>query len=142
DPIIHGEWLEPGMHIVTNLGGDKQFGQRRELHDEVVQRASFVVVNSREQIVLDQKTDLIAPLRRGFITWDNIFEIGELCIGHMPGRTAASQITLHSNNCGMGIQFASVCKRVIEIARERGIGTELPSRLFMTRRKEGEVYSP
>ncbi|MCX7310366.1 MAG: ornithine cyclodeaminase family protein [Alphaproteobacteria bacterium] len=142
DPIIHGEWLEPGMHIVTNLGGDKQFGQRREIHDEVVQRASFVVVNSKEQIVLDQKTDIIAPLRRGYITWDNIFEVGDLCIGHMPGRTAESQITLHSNNCGMGIQFASVCKRVIEIARERGIGTELPSRLFMTRRKEGEVYSP
>ena len=32
--------------------------------------------------------------------------------------------------------------RLIEIARDRGIGTELPSRLFMTRRKEGEVYSP
>jgi ornithine cyclodeaminase/alanine dehydrogenase-like protein (mu-crystallin family) len=142
DPIIHGEWLEPGMHVVTNLGGDKQFGQRRELHDEVVQRASFVVVNSKEQIVLDQKTDLISPLRRGFITWDNVFEIGDLCIGHHPGRTAESQVTLHLNNCGMGIQFAAVCKRIIEIARERGIGTELPSHLFMTRRKEGEVYSP
>lgn len=142
DPIIRGEWIEPGMHIVTTLGGDKHFGQRKELYDEVVQLASFVVVNSREQIVLDQKTDLISPLRRGYITWDNVFEVGELCTGHMPGRIGESQITLHMNNCGMGIQFASICRRIIERARELGVGTELPASLFMTRRKEGEVSAP
>jgi alanine dehydrogenase len=142
DPIVQGEWLEPGMHVVSNLGGDKYFGQKREMHDDVVRKASFVVVNSKEQVNLDQKTDLISPIRLGYIGWDNIFEVSDLCIGHMPGRTGDSQITVHFNNCGMGIQFASVCKRVLEIARERGIGTLLPSKLFMTRRSEGEVFAP
>jgi hypothetical protein len=42
----------------------------------------------------------------------------------------------------MGIQFAAVCKRVLEIARQKGVGTELDSRLFMTRRAEGEDFAP
>ncbi len=141
DPVIFGRWLSDGAHVISMVGASK-FDGRREIDDEVVRRSEVVVVNLREQVELDQQADILMPLRAGYTSWDNICEVGELCTGRFRGRTSSSQITLHSNNVGMGIQFASVCKRVLEIARERGIGTELPSDLFMTRREAGEEYAP
>ena len=141
DPVIFGRWLGDGTHVVSMVGASK-FDGCREIDDEVVRRSEVVVVNSREQVEIDQQYDILSPLRRGWVSWDNIYELGELAIGLHRGRTSAAQVTLHSNNVGMGIQFAAVCKRVLEIAREKGVGTELPSNLFMTRRKKGEDYAP
>ena len=130
DPFIKGEWLEPGMHI-TGMIGAPRFDARRELDDEVAQRADILIVNSISQIKQDLQPEVINPIRKGFITWEHVNELSELCTRSFPGRLGDSQITLHNNNVGMGIQFAAVCKRVIEVARERGIGTEMPGDLFM-----------
>lgn len=141
DPVLFGDWLEDGSHVIT-MRGSPRFQRARECDDEAMRRSSVIVVNSKEQVTIDQQQEILSPLKRGYIVWEDICEVADLCIKAHPGRTAASQITHHNNNVGMGIQFASVCKRVIEKAREKGIGTELPMDLFMTRRRPDEHYAP
>jgi ornithine cyclodeaminase/alanine dehydrogenase-like protein (mu-crystallin family) len=104
DPILFGEWLSPGCHVIGMIGTNK-FDARRELDGECARRADLIIANLIEQITLDEQPEILMPMRKGYCSWNNIY---------------------HHNNVGMGIQFASVCKRAIEIARKKGIGTELP----------------
>lgn len=129
DPVLKGAWLEEGAHVIGMIGTD-YFDRRCDVDEFVGQRADIVVVNSRDQVRQDLQPEIMDPIRRGYLTWEHVHELGELCIGKVAGRIGASQVTFHSNNAGMGIQFASICKRAIEVARERRIGTELPGDLF------------
>ncbi len=140
DPVFDGTWLEPGTHLVAMIGADR-FDQRREIDDEAVRRSDLIVVNSKEQVEIDQQPELMSPLQKGFITWERIFELSDLVTGRIPGRTTASQITHHNNNVGLGIQFAAVGNLILQRAGAKGIGTELPLDLFMTRRGDA-LYAP
>lgn len=121
DPVLQGAWLAPGAHV--NAAGSNAF-TRRELDAEVFARAGLVCVDSRE-VALRESGDLLPVLERGRISERRLVEIGELIAGLRPGRSSASQITVFESQ-GMAIQDLSVGAAVLQLATQRGVGTELP----------------
>jgi ornithine cyclodeaminase/alanine dehydrogenase-like protein (mu-crystallin family) len=140
EPVVKGEWLSEGCHVNSIVGGDGYL-PRRELDDEVMRRAGLIVVGYKKQIFLDHQAEFADRLERGLIRAEDLHELGELLTGQCRGRKDANEITLFKNNTGMGIQFAATARKIYEKARVKGVGTELPSDLFMTERGE-KLYSP
>lgn len=140
DPVIQGAWLEDGAHVNSIVGGDG-FLARRELDDEVIRRAGLIVVGYKKQIFLDRQAEFIDRLEKGLVNAEDLHELGELLTGQCRGRDNDKEITLFKNNTGMGIQFAATARKMYEKAIEKGIGTELPLELFMTKRGD-KAYSP
>jgi ornithine cyclodeaminase/alanine dehydrogenase-like protein (mu-crystallin family) len=140
EPVVAGQWLEDGMHVTSLVGGDG-FLPRKELDDEAIMKAALIVVGYKPQIFLDKQAEFHDRIARGMIKAEDLHELGELLNGKCRGRANDQEITFFKNNTGMGIQFAATARKMYEKAKEKGIGTELPLDLFMTRRG-GKAYSP
>jgi alanine dehydrogenase len=130
EPCFDGDWLEPDAHVTCITSPDGT-AMRRELDDRTFDRADRLVVLSKEQIHHDKQIDILGPVERGLMAYDDIVELGELLRGDRPGRTADDQLTVFANNTGMGLQFAAVGARVLKLAEEQGLGHEVPTEWFL-----------
>ncbi|MBX5467480.1 MAG: ornithine cyclodeaminase family protein [Firmicutes bacterium] len=130
DPCFDGQWLEPGTHVTCITSPDGT-AMRRELDDTTFDRADVLVVFSKEQIHHDRQVDILGPVERGRMRFEDIGELGDLLLHRIPGRTRRDQITIFANNTGMGLQFAAVGARVLELAEERNLGHVIPTEWFL-----------
>ncbi|HET7172353.1 MAG TPA: ornithine cyclodeaminase family protein [Gaiellales bacterium] len=123
EPVVRGEWLDPGTHV-TSVGVNPV---GRELDADAVARA-LVVVESRAAAVEPfpvGSNDLAWAIRDGVVGADHVHaEIGELVAGTRPGRTSAGEVTLYKS-VGVAAQDAAAAALVLDVARERGLGTEV-----------------
>jgi alanine dehydrogenase len=133
DPCFDGNWVEPGTHI-TSITSPDGTAMRRELDDTTFERAAKngkIVAFSKEQIHHDKQIDILGPVEKGLISYEDIGELGELLLGNITGRTNPDQITIFANNTGMGLQFAAVGARILELAEEKGLGHVIPTDWFL-----------
>ncbi len=120
-PVLLGEWLEPGQHI--NAAGSNAL-TRRELDAAAITRCARVVVDSRGT-ARNECGDLLPLVESGKLDWDALPELGEVITGRIMGRKARDEITLYESH-GMGIQDIYTGHYVLEVARQQGIGVDLP----------------
>lgn len=120
-PVIDGDWLQPGQHV--NAAGSNALS-RREIDAKTVERSALIAVDSRGT-ARNECGDLLAAVENGRLNWEALPEIGEILTGRAPGRRHASDITLYESH-GMGIQDIYTAAKLVELARSRKLGTELP----------------
>jgi alanine dehydrogenase len=120
DPVLRGEWLGDGA-LVCATGANRP--EARELDNVVLERATFVCCDSRENAQLESG-DLIDPVEFGVLDWLEVHELQEVVAGELPGRQTDADIMVFKSN-GLAAWDVSIGAAVLERARERGIGREL-----------------
>jgi len=120
EPVLLGEWLRPGTHV--NAAGSN-FLFKSEIDREVVQRASFVCVDSREELGLEAG-DLLRPLETGLILPEAIYELGQVIAGQVRGRKGSEDVTLFASQ-GLALEDMAAARVVYDRAVERDVGREI-----------------
>lgn len=143
-PVIVGEWLEPGTHV-TCIGGKPDADTVRRI-DVSLRLGSAPAPAGHPELGLDDEH--IAYLARpdgaawegqqamrgrghGVIGGQKAVFLADLLAGRAPGRSSPEQITYSERGNIQGAQFFAVAGQVYELARQRGVGRELPTEWFL-----------
>jgi ornithine cyclodeaminase/alanine dehydrogenase-like protein (mu-crystallin family) len=111
DPVLRGEWLQPGAFVCA-AGANRP--QSRELDNAVLERAAFVCCDSLDDAKLESG-DLIEPVEQGVLDWLEVHELQEVISGELPGRQADEDIVVFKSN-GLAAWDLAVAARVVELA--------------------------
>jgi alanine dehydrogenase len=120
DPVLRGEWLVTGALVVA---AGANVASRRELDNAVLERASFVCCDWREQARLESG-DLIEPVQAGVLDWLEVHELHEVVAGDVAGRQSDRDIVVFKSN-GVAAWDIALAAAALERARERGVGREV-----------------
>lgn len=120
EPVLKGEWIGEGMHL--NLIGSN-FLAKAEADVEVFRRAILVTVDSKEQARLEAG-DFVAPLNAGVLQWSEVYDFAPVLVGKYPGRQSPGDVTVFKS-LGLGIEDIALATRLVELARQQGMGREM-----------------
>src|SRR5918999_1548053 len=71
-----------------------------------------------------------AELEKTAADWRDKAELSEIIAGKVKGRDKELDVTCMLNHLGLGLQFSAAAARVYELAKEKGLGRELPTEWF------------
>ena len=117
--VFEGDWLEPGALVMSLAPGE---------FDEATVEGSRVFLSGTEQVLGDSPPRKPFPslLASGKFSKDDVAaEFCDVVSGKKPGRGSDKEIILYESP-GMGILDVGVASWIYRLAREKGLGTELP----------------
>jgi ornithine cyclodeaminase/alanine dehydrogenase-like protein (mu-crystallin family) len=117
EPILLGEWIEPGAHL--NVVGSS-ISTTAEIDTPAVVKSRFFV--DYRSSTITEGGEYLRALRAGAITPEHILgEIGEVANGSKTGRTSPRDVTLYKS-LGIAPQDLASAHYVLQKARERRVG--------------------
>lgn len=142
-PVIRGEWLEPGMHVIA-IGGRPDDAARARFDVTLRLGTAPAPVGRPDLATADEYLGYAArpdaPLwrlrrlgkRAPVVTGaGSDIMLADILGGRSHGRSSVSQITYSERGNIQGAQFFAVAAAAFEEARRRGLGHELPTEWFL-----------
>ena len=142
-PVIHDEYLEPGMHVIA-IGGRPDDAARKRFDATLRLGTSPAPVGRPDLAVVDEylgyaaqpdaeiwkhrRLGRRAPVITG--TGSDVM-LADIIRGESPGRSYERQITYSERGNIQGAQFFAVAAVAYEEAKRRGLGHELPTEWFL-----------
>ena len=120
EPVLKGEWLSPGTHV--NVAGSNMLF-KAEIDRDTVRRAGFICVDSREELGLEAG-NLMPSLETGVIFPEEVYELGQVIAGHLPGRHGPEDITLFASQ-GLALEDMAAARLVYDRAVEQDVGRDI-----------------
>ncbi|MFM1815075.1 MAG: hypothetical protein RLZ98_1770 [Pseudomonadota bacterium] len=146
-PVLRGDWVEPGSHIVNIGGGSGKVDQTALSKIDVYMRFGnapgpygapdmaledeYVTYAAMPEGVTNFKMKRSGKRGHGAMLPDRMVTLEDIVKGTNRGRTSASQITYSERGNLQGAQFWAVAGVVYEKCRELGLGREVPTELFL-----------
>lgn len=142
-PVIRGEWLEPGMHVVSIGGAPDEAALRR--FDRVLRLGTAPAPVGRPELgTADEYLGYLARPRdpcwtanrmgrraSGVTVREDELGFAEVAGGTIRGRRAPHEITYSERGNVQGAQFYAVAAAAYEAARRGGLGREIPTEWFL-----------
>lgn len=119
-PLFNGDLLRPGTHI-NGIGAHSP--DAREFDTTAMRRSKIVA--DHIPACLAEAGELIIPIQAGELTPESIHaSLGQVIAGLKPGRTNDQEITFFKS-VGLAVQDVATAARVYQLARAKGVGTEI-----------------
>jgi ornithine cyclodeaminase/alanine dehydrogenase-like protein (mu-crystallin family) len=121
EPVFDGNWLAEGS-LVCAVGSN--WLNRAEIDSTVVRRADNIVCDSIKACQ-NEAGDFVESIEKGIFDWSRAVELADVVTGRATGRNTRESIALFKS-VGLALEDVALGGQVLQRARQRKIGRELP----------------